>query len=319
MKKTILVTGGAGFIGYHLCLHLLKKNFNVICIDNINNYYSQKLKNDRLKNLFKFKNFEFLKLNLSKQKSIAEALRKKKIHKIVHLAAQAGVRYAYINPKTYFDNNLKVFFNIIEFARKNKITEILCASTSSIYGDQKKFPIKEKFETSRPIQFYAATKKSNEVMAYSYYKMFKINFVFMRFFTVYGPWGRPDMSIFKFVKNIKENKIIQIFNYGNHTRDFTYIDDIVDGITKLINKKNNGFFTFNIGNTKKVKLMYIVKKIESLLKKKAKIEYLPLQPGDIQKTHSSTKLLNNYTGYKSKTKIDEGLSKFVKWFNDYYK
>ena len=319
MKKTYLITGGVGFIGYHLCKKLLESNMNVVCIDNINNYYSQKLKKDRLSILKKYKNFNFYKIDICNKNSLEKNIPKVKINKIVHLAAQAGVRFAYVNPSTYFENNLKGFFNIIEFARKRKIKELLCASTSSIYGDQKIFPIKENFETSRPIQFYAATKKSNEVMAYSYHKMFKMNFVFMRFFTVYGPWGRPDMSIFKFVKNIKSNKKIDIFNYGNHTRDFTYIDDIIAGVFKILKKKNNGFKTFNIGNTKKIKLMYIVNKIESILQKKAKIRYLPLQPGDIQKTHSSTQELSNYVGYKSKTNIDEGLINFVNWFNNYYK
>ena len=319
MKKTFLITGGAGFIGYHLCKNLLDNNFKVVCLDNINSYYSQKLKKDRLKDLKKYKNFKFFKTDICKKSIFEKKLSKLKIDKIVHLAAQAGVRYAYINPSTYFENNLRGFFNIIEFARKKKIKEILCASTSSVYGDQKIFPIKENFETSQPIQFYAATKKSNEVMGYSYNKMFNINFVFMRFFTVYGPWGRPDMSIFKFVKNIKKNKQIEIFNYGNHTRDFTYIDDIVGGIMKLLDRENKGFKVFNLGNTKKIKLMYIVRKLEKILKKKAVIKYLPLQPGDIQKTHSNTKSLDNYIGYKSKTSIDIGLKNFVSWFKTYYK
>lgn len=319
MKKTFLVTGGVGFIGYHLCKNLLKKKIKVVCLDNINNYYSQRLKKDRLKDLLKYENFTFFKVDICNKHIFEKKISKIKIDKIIHLAAQAGVRYAYINPSTYFKNNLNGFFNVIEFARKKEIKEVLCASTSSVYGDQKKFPIKETFETSKPIQFYAATKKSNEVMGYSYHKMFDLNFVFLRFFTVYGPWGRPDMSIFKFVKNMKKNKKIEIFNFGNHTRDFTYVDDIVNALVKLLNKKNQGFKTFNVGNTKKVKLMYIVNKLEKILNKKAKIKYLPLQPGDIQKTHSNTKLLNDYVGYKSKTSIDVGLKNFVEWFNNYYK
>lgn len=267
----------------------------------------------------KYENFTFFKVDICNKHIFEKKISKIKIDKIIHLAAQAGVRYAYINPSTYFKNNLNGFFNVIEFARKKEIKEVLCASTSSVYGDQKKFPIKETFETSKPIQFYAATKKSNEVMGYSYHKMFDLNFVFLRFFTVYGPWGRPDMSIFKFVKNMKKNKKIEIFNFGNHTRDFTYVDDIVNALVKLLNKKNQGFKTFNVGNTKKVKLMYIVNKLEKILNKKAKIKYLPLQPGDIQKTHSNTKLLNDYVGYKSKTSIDVGLKNFVEWFNNYYK
>ena len=211
------------------------------------------------------------------------------------------------------------FFNILEVSKKYNINEILAASTSSVYGDQTKFPIKENYENSKPIQFYAATKKSNEVMAYSYYKMFNINFVFMRFFTVYGPWGRPDMSLFKFTKNIINNKEIEVYNNGSHIRDFTYIDDIVQGIEKLIQKKNKGFKIFNIGNNEKVHLMNVIKILEKTLKKKAIIKFLPMQPGDIFKTHSSTEKLFNYVKYKSKTGIKKGVENFTKWFLDYYK
>ena len=320
MKNSVLITGGAGFIGFSLSKELLKKKYKVYSIDNFNNYYSVKIKKDRIKYLKKeFDNFFFKKIDLANFKKLNEFVKKKNIKKIIHLAAQAGVRYSYDRPDIYFQSNLLGFFNVIEIARKNNIKEILAASTSSVYGDQNKLPIKENFETSKPIQFYAATKKSNEVMAYSYSKMFKINFVFMRFFTVYGPWGRPDMSIFKFVKNIKSGNKIEIFNYGKHARDFTYIDDIVSGITKLVKRKNNGFKIFNIGNTKKVKLMDIVKKLQNILKKKAKIKYLPMQPGDVLETHSNTKSLYDYCGYKSSTGIDKGLRNFVRWFNRYYK
>jgi len=319
MKRNYLVTGGAGFIGYHVSKHLLDTNHNVICIDNINSYYSQRLKKNRLKILLKYKNFKFIKVDISNKAIFSKKLLKVKIDKIIHLAAQAGVRHAFDYPRKYFLSNLQGFFNVLEFARERKIKELLCASTSSVYGDQKIYPIKEKFETSKPIQFYAATKKANEVMAYSYHKMFKINFVFMRFFTVYGPWGRPDLSIFRFVKNITNGESIQIYNFGNHVRDFTYIDDVVSGISKILKKKNKGVKIFNIGSGKKVKLMDIVRKIEILLNKKAKIIYLPMQPGDIYKTHSSSSLLNKYCGYKSKVSINIGLKKFINWFKEYYK
>ena len=229
------------------------------------------------------------------------------------------MRYSYQRPDIYFQSNLLGFFNVIEMARKNNIKEILAASTSSVYGDQNKFPIKENFDTSKPIQFYAATKKSNEVMGYSYYKMFKMNFVFMRFFTVYGPWGRPDMSLYKFTKNILKNKKIDVYNNGKHVRDFTYIDDIVYGIHKLILKKNYGYKIFNIGNTKKVKLMDMIKILEKNLNKKAKINFLPMQPGDIYQTQSSTKNLKNYVNYKSKTKIETGIKNFLDWYLSYHK
>ncbi len=319
--KRILVTGGAGFIGFNLCKKLLEeKKFKVYSVDNLNNYYSIKIKKDRINFLNKnFKNFFYSKIDITNFKKLNNYVKKNKIEKIVHLAAQAGVRYSFTKPRVYFKSNLLGFFNILEVSRLNNISEILAASSSSVYGDQSKFPIKECYENSKPIQFYAATKKSNEIMAYSYYKMFKLNFVFMRFFTVYGPWGRPDMSLYKFTKNILKNKKIDVYNNGKHVRDFTYIDDIVSGIHKLILKKNKGHKIFNIGNTKKVNLMNMINILEKNLNKKAKINFLPMQPGDIYQTHSSTKKLENYVNYKSKTKIETGIKNFVDWFLSYHR
>jgi UDP-glucuronate 4-epimerase len=320
MKKQILVTGGAGFIGFHTCKKLLESNFNVLCIDNINNYYSQNLKKKRIEFLKKkFKNFEFIKLNICNYTNLCKILKNKKIIKIIHLAAQAGVRQAYFNPRSYMNSNLNGFFNVLEIAREKKIKEIISASSSSVYGNQKKFPIKESYNSSEPIQFYAATKKCNEVMAYSYFKMFKINFVFMRFFTVYGPWGRPDMSIFKFTKNILSGKKIDVYNFGKHSRDFTYIDDAVEGILKLFKKNNKGFNIYNIGSEKKISLMELINKIEKFLNKKALLNYIKMQPGDIQETCSSTYKIKQYTGYKSKYNIDYGLKQFIAWFKEFYK
>jgi UDP-glucuronate 4-epimerase len=319
--KRILVTGGAGFIGFSLCKKLLKeKKYKVFSIDNLNNYYSVKIKKDRINLLQKnYKNFYFSKIDIANFNKLNNYIKINKIEKIIHLAAQAGVRYSYTKPEVYFRSNMLGFFNVLETSRLNNVSEVIAASSSSVYGEQSKFPIKESYENSKPIQFYAATKKSNEVMAYSYYKMFKMNFVFMRFFTVYGPWGRPDMSLFKFTKNIIQKKKIDVYNNGKHVRDFTYIDDIVSGIHKLISKKNKGYRIFNIGNNKKVKLMDMIKFLEKFLKKKAKINFLPMQPGDIYKTHSSTKSLKNYVNYKSKTEIKAGIKNFVNWFLDYYK
>ena len=319
--RRILITGGAGFIGFSLCRKLLKeKKFKVYTVDNLNNYYSVKIKKDRINLLKKnFKNFYFSKIDITNFKKLNNFVKKHKIDKIVHLAAQAGVRYSFTKPRVYFRSNLLGFFNILEVSRLNKISEILAASSSSVYGDQSKFPIKENYENSKPIQFYAATKKSNEIMAYSYYKMFKVNFVFMRFFTVYGPWGRPDMSLYKFTKNIINNKKIDVYNNGKHLRDFTYIDDIVSGIYKLVLKKNTGHKIFNIGNNKKVNLMNMIHILEKYLNKKAKINFLPMQPGDIYQTQSSTKNLENYVNYKSKTEIKKGIKNFVDWFLSYYK
>tara|TARA_B100000787_G_scaffold47561_2_gene34153 strand:- start:10290 stop:11258 length:969 start_codon:yes stop_codon:yes gene_type:complete len=319
--KRILITGGAGFIGFSLCKKLLEeKKYKVFSIDNFNNYYSVKIKKDRVNLLKKnYNNFYFSKIDITNFNKLNNFVKKNKIEKIVNLAAQAGVRYSYTNPDVYFKSNILGFFNILEVSRLNKISEVLAASSSSVYGEQSKFPIKESYENSKPIQFYAATKKSNEVMAYSYYKMFKINFILMRFFTVYGPWGRPDMSLFKFTKNIINNKKIEVFNNGKHVRDFTYIDDIVSGIQKLIAKKNKGYNIFNIGNNTNIKLMDIIKLLEKFLNKKAKIKFLPIQPGDVYKTQSSTKKLENYVGYKSKTEVKKGVKNFVNWFLDYYK
>jgi UDP-glucuronate 4-epimerase len=319
--RRILITGGAGFIGFSLCKKLLEeKKFKVYTVDNLNNYYSVKIKKDRINFLKKnFKNFYFSKIDITNFKKLDNFVKKHKIEKIVHLAAQAGVRYSFTKPRVYFRSNLLGFFNILEVSRLNKISEILAASSSSVYGDQSKFPIKESYENSKPIQFYAATKKSNEIMAYSYYKMFKLNFVFMRFFTVYGPWGRPDMSLYKFTKNIINNKKIDVYNNGKHLRDFTYIDDIVSGIHKLVLKKNNGHKIFNIGNNKKVNLMNMIHMLERHLNKKAKINFLPMQPGDIYQTQSSTRKLENYVNYKSKTEINTGIKNFVDWFLNYYK
>ena len=230
-KNFILVTGCGGFIGFHLALYLLKKNFSVIGIDNLNNYYSKKLKIDRVKELKKFaskknKKFSFFKFDLSKNKKLQKIFQKKKINQVVHLAAQAGVRYSLIQPEKYFTNNLLSFFNILEACKDNKIKKLIFASSSSVYGNSKKFKFSEKDNTDYPIQFYAATKKSNEVMAHAYSSLYKLKCFGLRLFTVYGPWGRPDMSIFMFTKNILKNKKIKVFNKGKHSRDFTYVDDI---------------------------------------------------------------------------------------------
>ena len=318
----ILVTGCAGFVGYHLSNFLLKKNITVIGIDNINNYYDVNLKKSRLKILKKNKNFFFSKFDLINQKKLENLIKKFKIKHIVHLAAQAGVRYSIENPKTYFKNNLEVFFNILESSRKNKIKHLIFASTSSVYGENNNFPLKEKYNTDKPISFYAASKKSNEVLAYSYSYIYNLPCTALRFFTVYGPYGRPDMALFKFTKNILENKKIQLYNNGNHSRDFTYVDDIVSGIFLILKKNNNTkkiFNTFNIGNGNSRKLKDYLKAIEKKLNKKAKINNLPLQLGDIKKTHSDISLLNKYSNYNPKTDIEEGIHKFIDWYLEYYK
>ena len=319
---TILITGSAGFIGYHVSKKLLNLNYKIIGLDNINNYYDINLKKKRLISLKKNKKFSFNKIDLCNYIKLNNLIKKNKIKIIIHLAAQAGVRNSIKNPKNYFKSNLEGFFNILEVSRNNKIKHLIFASTSSVYGENNKFPLNENDKTDHPLSFYAATKKSNEVMAHSYSHIYKLPCTGVRFFTVYGPFGRPDMALYKFTNNIVKNKLIDLFNNGNHQRDFTYIDDVVDGVVSLIKKfpkKNTPYEIFNIGNGKSKKLIDYLKYIEKYLLKKAKIRKLPLQNGDIIKTHSNIKKLKNFTNYKPKTDIDLGISKFIEWFKDYHK
>ncbi len=318
----ILVTGCGGFIGFHVSNYLLKNKHNVIGIDNLNNYYDIDLKKYRIKVLSKYKKFDFNKIDLINYNKLNSIIKNNNIKYVIHLAAQAGVRYSIKNPKTYFKNNLEAFFNIIESCKNNKVKHLIFASTSSVYGENNKFPLDEKQNTDRPISFYAATKKSNEVLAYSYSYIYNLPCTAMRFFTVYGPYGRPDMALFKFTKNILENTKIELFNNGNHARDFTYISDIVNGIVSVLKKPKKNRIPYNIfnigrGNSKKLK-EYLIH-IENKIGKKARIKKLPLQLGDIKKTHSDISALNKYTNYLPKIDIDEGITKFIDWYMSYYK
>jgi len=318
---SILITGAAGFIGYHLSKKILNKNTEVIGIDNINNYYDINLKKNRIKELKKNKKFQFYKIDICEYKKLNDIVKKNKIKYIIHLAAQAGVRYSIKDPRTYFKSNLEGFFNVLEISRHNNIKHLIYASTSSVYGDSKKFPLSETNRTDKPLSFYAATKKSNEVMAHSYSYIYKLPCTGVRFFTVYGPFGRPDMALFKFTKNILNNQPIELYNKGNHFRDFTYIDDIVDGIYSLIkkqSKKSIPYEIFNIGNGTPNKLLDYLKHIENNLNKISKTKKLPLQVGDIVKTHSNINKLKKFTSYKPKTNIKIGISRFIEWYKDYY-
>ena len=321
VKKIFIVTGSAGFIGFHLYLKLLKKGYQVIGIDNLNNYYDVKLKKDRNKILKQYRNYKFQKVDIKNSKKLDNIFQKKKIYCVVHLAAQAGVRYSLINPRSYIDNNILGFFNVLDTLKKYKVKRFIYASTSSIYGLQKKFPLKERFNTDNPIQLYAATKKSNEVMASSYSHLYKINTIGLRFFTVYGPWGRPDMALFKFTKNILKGKKINIFNKGKHIRDFTYVEDIVNGISKIIlsKKVNSGSKIYNIGNGKKIPLMKYIRLIEKNLMKKSKKKFLSLQKGDVIKTHSDTTFLKKDYNYCPNTSVENGVKKFIEWYISYFK
>ncbi len=318
---TILITGCAGFIGFHLSSELVSK-YKIVGIDNLNNYYDPELKKNRLKILKNKRNFSFYKIDLLNYKKINQIIKKNKIKHIIHLAAQAGVRHSINNPGAYFKSNIEGFFNILELSKVNKIKHLVFASTSSVYGDNKNFPLKENSNTDTPLSFYAASKKSNEVMAYSYSNIYKIPCTAVRFFTVYGPFGRPDMSLFKFTNKIIKNQYINLYNRGNHERDFTYIDDIVDGIAGVVNKipKNKiPYKVYNIGNGKPRKLIDYLNIIEKFLNKKSKVKKLPLQAGDIVKTHADVSLLKKDIGYKPKTSIEQGIKKFLDWYVEYFK
>lgn len=321
-KNIFLVTGSAGFIGYHLSIFLLKKNFYVLGVDNINNYYSVDIKKARVNNLKKFNKFSFIKLDLSNKKKLFSSLDKFKnsIKCVFHLAAQAGVRYSIERPDKYITSNLNAFFNIIDFTKSNKIPYFFYASSSSVYGDNTgKLSLSKK--TSKPLSLYAATKKANEVIAHSYSEMFGLKTIGLRFFTVYGPFGRPDMSIFKFTQSLILNKPIELYNNGNHSRDFTYVEDAVSLIYAIyINRKKiKNSNIFNISNGNKIKITYMLDLLKKYLKiDKIIISKLPLQPGDINTTLSDTSYTNKFTKKYRRTPIEIGLKKFIKWYREYY-
>ena len=333
--SSILITGSAGFIGFSLCEVLLKKGYSVIGIDNHNNYYDPKLKDKRLEILKKYSNYEHFKLDICNQSNLENIFKNYKIKKVVNLAAQAGVRYSIENPITYINSNIVGFAHILENCRKYKIEHLVYASTSSVYGANTKMPFSEHDNANHPLSVYAASKKSNELMAHSYSYLHKLPTTGLRFFTVYGPWGRPDMALFKFTKNILDNKPIDVFNHGKHTRDFTYVDDIVKGVIKTLDNSANSNFEwnsnkpdpatskapwriYNIGNNKPVKLMNYIDALEKTLGKKALINFLPLQPGDVPDTYASVDNLKKEFNYKPSTTIIEGVSKFVEWYRNYY-
>ena len=335
---TILVTGAAGFIGFHLSLKLLKNGEKVIGLDNLNDYYDPKLKEARLKILKSLDNnlFTFRKSNLEDKETLKNifAIYKPKI--LVNLAAQAGVRYSIENPYSYIDSNIVGFLNLLEECRNNKVEHLVYASSSSVYGGNTKMPFLESQNVDHPVSLYAASKKANELMAHSYSHLFEIPTTGLRFFTVYGPWGRPDMALFLFTKAIINNLPIKIFNNGEMIRDFTYIDDIVESIIRIIKKPpkknislasqdlkpNNSwapYHIFNIGNSNPTPLMDFISSIENELGKKAIKKYLPIQPGDVPKTESDTKSLEEWINFKPNTSVEEGISAFVKWYKKFYK
>ena len=330
----IFVTGSSGFIGFHLSRKLLNKGYKVHGFDSMNDYYDIKLKRDRLKILKSFKNFSFTKDKLENKKKLEKIIKLFKPQIIIHLAAQAGVRYSIKKPQIYLNSNIIGTFNVIEASKKIKVRHLIIGSSSSVYGANKKFPFSEIDKTDHQVSFYASTKKSAESLAHSYSSLWKIPITMLRFFTVYGPWGRPDMALFKFTKGILSNKKIDIYNHGKMYRDFTYIEDIVNGMILLINKipklntntryQNDSlspvapFRILNIGNTKKVYLLDFIKQIEKELGRKAIKNYMPLQKGDVKQTLSNSYLLKRITGYNPKTNYKIGIKKFVDWYKKYY-
>ena len=319
-KKYILVTGCSGFIGYHFSKYLLKKNYNVVGVDMMNHYYDINLKLKRLE-LLKHRNFKFYKINIEKKSDLKKLFQKYTIDKVVNLAAQAGVRDAIKKPKKYLNYNILGFLNIIQLSTEFKVSHLVYASTSSVYGLNQKIPFQEKDKTEQQNQFYAVTKKTNELTAHVWSENYGLPTTGLRFFTVYGPWGRPDMALFKFTKNIYEKKKIDLHNMGNHKRDFTFIDDIVNGIYKgMINIPNSKIPAqiFNLGNGKMVSLKYFISLIEKYSGQKAVFNYLPLQKGDIKSTNADISKSKKYLNYSPKTSVELGVKKFVEWYKDYY-
>ena len=325
----ILVTGSSGFIGMNLCLKLLEMNLDVIGIDNHNDYYDVNLKKDRERFIStKYNNFKFYQEDINSSK-LFEIIADNNVTHIIHLAAQAGVRYSLTNPHAYIESNISGFTNILEACKKYQIKHLLYASSSSVYGLNNDYPLREDLNTDSPISLYAASKKSNELFAFTYSHLFNIPTTGLRFFTVYGPWGRPDMALFIFTKKILANENIELFNHGNMVRDFTYIDDIVNGIIELIDKKPKDkkiegdeksppYQIMNIGNGNPRLLTEYLNEIEKNLNKKAKIINKDIQPGDVQKTHASIEKIKSVTNYSSKTDIELGIKNFINWYNSYH-
>lgn len=331
----VLLTGAAGFIGMHTALRLLARGDVVIGIDNLNDYYDVSLKKNRLERLLSHANFHFMPIDVTNQQAIKTCFVDHKPQRVIHLAAQAGVRYSLQNPQAYIDSNLFGFTNILEGCRYYDIEHLVYASSSSVYGGNTNMPFSEDQNIDHPVSLYAATKKANELMAHTYSHLFALPTTGLRFFTVYGPWGRPDMALFLFTRAILEGRPIDVFNHGQMTRDFTYVDDIVEGVVRLTDKvatpnpdfdsahsnpatSNAPYRVFNIGNNSPVPLMDYISALEQALGVHAEKNYLPMQAGDVPATASDTRLLNEWVGFKPNTPIQQGVANFVKWYREYY-
>lgn len=335
-EKSVLVTGAAGFIGFHLSKKLLKAGYVVVGIDNMNDYYEVSLKENRLEQLKQTEGFEFKRMALEDKEQLFQLFEQHRFSYVVNLAAQAGVRYSITNPQAYIDSNIQGFINILEACRNYKPEHLIYASSSSVYGANKKMPFSVHDNVDHPISLYAATKKANELMAHTYSGLYNLPTTGLRFFTVYGPYGRPDMALFLFTKAILEGKPIDVYNQGKMKRDFTYVDDIVSGIQKLLpnipegDKIWNGndpdpatsfapYRVFNIGNNQPVELLRFIEVLEEKLGKKANKNFMPIQPGDVPETYADIDALEKAIGFRPVTSIEEGIGKFVDWYLVYYK
>jgi UDP-glucuronate 4-epimerase len=332
----VLITGAAGFIGSALSLRLLERGDQVVGIDNLNDYYDVNLKKARLARTASHKNFTDVRASLEDRGAIAELFAKHKPERVVNLAAQAGVRYSLENPHSYVDTNLVGFVNVLEGCRHNGVEHLVYASSSSVYGANTKMPFSVHHNVDHPVSLYAASKKANELMAHTYSHLFRLPTTGLRFFTVYGPWGRPDMALFMFTRNILAGKPIDVFNYGKHRRDFTYIDDIVEGVIRTLDRipepnpgwssdapdsatSNAPYRLYNIGNNQPVELMHYIEVLEDCLGRKAEMNLLPLQLGDVPDTYADVEDLVRDVGYKPATSVEDGIARFVAWYRDYFK
>ncbi len=332
----ILLTGAAGFIGFHTAKILLQRGDEVVGLDNLNDYYEVTLKQARLAQLTQYPNFRFVRMDLADRSGIAELFKQEKFQRVINLAAQAGVRYSIQNPLAYIDSNVVGFANILEGCRHNGVEHLVYASTSSVYGANTRMPFAVTQNVDHPLSFYAATKKANELMAHTYAHLYRLPVTGLRFFTVYGPWGRPDMALFLFTKNILAGKPIDVFNYGNHRRDFTYVADIANGVVRAMDRvaqpnpewdsnnpdpssSNAPYRLYNIGNNQPVELMKYIQTLEQCLGKKAELNLLPLQVGDVPDTYADVEALVRDVGYKPATPVEVGIRNFVDWYLSYYK
>lgn len=332
----VLITGAAGFIGFHVSRQLLEQGHSVVGLDSLNDYYEVSLKEDRLKELAPYEHFRFVKMDLADRDAVARLFAEEGFNRVVNLAAQAGVRYSLENPHAYVDSNLVGFVNILEGCRQNKVEHLVYASSSSVYGANETMPFSEQDNVDHPVSLYAATKKANELMAHTYSHLYGVPTTGLRFFTVYGPWGRPDMSPILFANAITQGKPLKVFNFGQHRRDFTYIDDIVNGVLLSLARIPEGnpewsglkpdpsssrapWKVYNIGNSQPVELLHYIEVIEKALGKTTEKELLPLQPGDVEHTYADVTSLQRDTGYQPRFSIEEGVEEFIRWYREYYR